>query len=100
MNDGDKIVFTGKVEQIRRNDIRFSSPRVLVIDVRLNGEQIRDHMWVIMRKKDLDKLDIQNYYMGTGKIAYYINPETMKKDKFTLTHVRSLRKIDKDTHHA
>jgi len=96
----DKIVFSGKIEQIRRNDARFNYPRVLLLDCVADGDVIRKHMWIKLSKNQLKSVVRGKHYIGTCVIEKYLNIDTLEKDKLGFVRIKNLSMITEGLHDA
>lgn len=88
--NGNKVSFEAYIEQIRPCDTRYNCPRVLIKNVFIDGVFVRDHMWIKLKSKQLSKIKRAHMLKATGRITYYLNPVTLKKDKIGLEKIANI----------
>ena len=71
--------FKGIVEQIIKHSEKSSTPKVLLINVTLNGGMFRDHVWITLRDKDINKIRRKDNISFTGDIVDYICSNNINK---------------------
>lgn len=86
-----RVKFSGYLEQICMNDVRFGYPRGLFTNCLIDGRPERDHMWVALSKEAL-ALVKRGYWVECDAIPYYyINIDTLKKDKLGIKKLRNIK---------
>lgn len=84
--------FSAIVEKRNSHDIhRFGCVRILLREVRLNGNLLfRDHVWVKDDKRT-SKLGIGDHIHFTAKISPYIDVDNIKSKKLGLVNLRNIK---------
>jgi hypothetical protein len=96
MSNADKKTanyrFTGELEKRNSSQIHMHGHvKILLRNVRLNGNLLfRDHVW-IKDSKIFNKIKIGDVLCFTGKLEYYMNGDTQKKDKLGIVGIRNLK---------
>ena len=88
----DKKFYSAVIGLFRAADERFSYDRVCLLDVEeIGGDSIRDHMWVRLRDKDIERFrNLGASVKFSAELSYYLDPATLKKDKVKLKRIRDI----------